>query len=618
MNQYFWCLLCARLRNRRLVALHATREISSTCGNKRQLVAIAENFNLLSCRSPDELIMDKTIRLFSTPASYDDDVLDLPFTYDIDQWTNKILAQRYGKFWQESELLFDSWLKKSNEHLLINIEGFIDDTLKSRKNDYFFDAPETINVATVVLGIQTSDHIPTINMIEKRITEKYSELSIIRLPADLDKKSHLINILEEAGSQKYTFVIVERIETFKHQLLESLILMLSDALRSGQTDSAIIMICMSGSWRNIMQTLPADNMNRIGKVVQLVKDPRGFLEKLPLELLKGTHDDFKIVPHCCFLIDNDFFERNASLDNLKYLYQYAVFEHLSRPVSLLASSADVLKKLPKTKLLELLRRVPSVKKISLKSINPVEFCTRMCAEINQNHKYIFNQITYYFNLLRDTTRNNFPSHIQDLYFELFKYNDLGESSDMYNVIERLKHCPPDRVLARINSSVENYLDHPEGARYRDLDIFITLRTFELKLNEADDKTAIILDFIKLLHKHVGNLKNPLKFPLHEAVYFDKSLLLRRQALPSTRREALTDFTDESTNFGILYKMIHGSTENISISDLYGDFKAKLEIENEVIVKAMFLDLVRTMEHHGLIKSDSRSSQRGFIKRLTWL
>lgn len=560
------------------------------------------------------MLQSSTIDLCpAIPPHFYEEIINRPFEYGEDESLGEILDKRYNKFQRDSDALFEKWLRQSNKELLKNIDEFKRNALDSKKSKYFDKAPETINIATVVLGMQSSDHLPTIDMIEEQIARDPNNIQILRLQSDLNKRA-LLNIFEEGGLKRHILVIVERAETFKPALLESVILVLSDALRGGKTATAMLMICMSGSWRNMTQTLPPEIVNRVSKVVQLVKDPQETIKGMVLDLLRSDDETFKLGPNLFSMIDYDFLERDASLANLKYLYQSAMFEHLSSPISVLASTKDQLKTVPKSEIIDLLLELPSVKKTAIKNVNPVLYCTTCCTEIAKNHKFLMNQIRYYFALIRDETKINMPSHVQDIYLEVSRHEDLGQSESIYDAIERLRGFPADRIRSRLISSTSTYFENVEDF----VDIYASLLAFEMRLKTEENKLAVISDLITRLHSHSKQLKNPMRLPINEAIYFNDESLMRRRVLPSFRHDALAVFTKESTLIGILYKLIHESTETISLTDLYEDFKDKLNLKDESLVKAIFIDLIDCIEYQGLIKCERRSGRKDFMKKFVWL
>lgn len=530
------------------------------------------------------------------------DLLKMRSTYNDAKNLKKSISKRYDVFRENSDSMFRMWLEESNKDLVEQLDEFIESSLNSEKSEFFSTPPETVHVVTVVLGMQASDHLPTIDMIEEHVNKNRSRIQVVRLQSDLSKKAALMSVFDDLKYQTNILAIVERSETFQTQLLGALVLILSGALKEGRTKTAMIMVCMSSSIRNITTVIPLDVMNRIGKLSHLVKDPKEVILDLRYQFFRGFEKDIKLGPNVAELIDLDFTERDASLANLKYLYQYAVLTHLSRQATLIAAS----------------------KKEELDSLD-------------RYHQYIFNQMTYYFHLVRDQIDQGWPTKLQDIIIELGKHGDLGQSALMQDAISRLNKFPPSRLLSRLKSSLDIYYDHPwpdngksrsakkskrdeKDDEWKGDDIYGPLKRYELILTEAEDKTKVIMEITGMLHNHVKSIRNPWKRPSSQSVYFDNGRLIKHHVIPSTRRNTLKVLTNDATHLGILYSMIHGSTESISLADLFADFKAKLtDIKNEELVKAIFVDLIKCMEHKGLVKFEIKGKDKdSFIKRTVWL
>lgn len=351
-----------------------------------------------------------SIDLSDIETDISEKLLNLKFDYDKDREITSHLFAQYRHQKSLSDDLFLDWLAQTNANLIRDIDNFIRHSLAIDGRKHLFQKchSDLIHPATVILGMQATDHGPTLDMIEHHVRDEYPKLKIVRVGSGLCKKSQVIEIFSETFKSRDLLVIIEQTEIIEKRLLENLLSGLYDRLGDNSSDHIMIMFCMSGSWKKINHLFPIGIMNRMKKTTAIVKDSSVVFEDIQIRLIENEKLIFKLDPYTMKLIDDEFLERDASIMNIKYLYQYALFEHHTDRASLLTLSRNDLAKVLEAnpKLLSDLKNLASLSD-NKKNIFPMnstafaEFCTKHIEQIQNHHQYLSYQISQYFILLRD-------------------------------------------------------------------------------------------------------------------------------------------------------------------------------------------------------------------------
>lgn len=558
----------------------------------------------------------------------------------------------------DSSEMFNKWLLEDNALLLSELDRFIDESLDSNEELFKKRKSTFVNVATLILGMQTSDHEAIFRLMQDHIQEKPVEIEVVRIrPGLTHKQKHLIQTdLELVNDKKNILVFIEQSEAIDSGLLDFIISALYDSLKLVDDRRVMAMFCSSGSWNKVGNMLPIA-MNRLGRVYNIVKEPDENIDKNIRRLLFCEDVTCKPDPETLRMLDLIYAERDPSITNMKYMFQHCITEHYSNIITLATlrrrkELALLLKS--KSGLLEALRNLESIKD-PLKPLYldwsdhsaVVDFCVDSIKNLKAYHKFICTQISYYFIMLRDEERQNFPSDLLDLYEELFKYDELSHSPRMFDALSKLISYKREGLLRRIKLCIDSYSEPPERMKDNE-DVHSILETFREKLENNDNyketnmkdsfnqenkkdvkKDPIVKELVGALLKHVRTLGNPSRLPLSEVVYFNFNIsTILKSTMPATRldvRESSLRGQKANNYFNILFSLVYESPEEINMSDLYQDFiqaveetNENSEQSNEGLLKAIFIENIDSMVFIGLLRYDTRNSKKGTLKKCMWL
>jgi len=598
------------------------------------------------------------------PGIFSDEWSKLNLYNDKQRFLDSCLQRRYVKQKRISDDLFHEWFHRSNAELVKEIQNFVEsrDRVNYLIKNYHMNV---VHAAAVNLGMQNSDHLHTIDMIEDELSNRCENLTIIRIDPSITKRQNLLDVLQEGCDQKRLLVMVEQTDTLSQTLIVYLVNFLHGLLSSGKTRQVAVLFFMSCSLNYLNLTSP-DTTRRLGPITTIVKQSSDMVLDVRRILLDTKDITFRLGPRLIDAIYENFIERDASIMNLKYLYQYSLFQHYSQKASLLTHpKADLLKIIQShPQLIPYIRNLNSVKsnsnsiEIDWNNNNDVvDYCERCVRVLTQYHEFIWSQLYYYLDLLIDETGNSFPTDLGDIHLELSRYIDLGESVRFIDAIFKLRSFPIDRILKRIERGLERSNGSTRKVKGRK-DVRSILAKFKNKFDNNSDCQEMVTDFTNELREHSQLLENPLKMPLSEAIYYNDTSSLKARLLPSTRFDASRSYADCSSDFGILYGLIQAGAEEMNACDLFEDFRQalgehqkqikRLKAEQEVskaparatrssdiaakpardpeveeisdvgLQKAVFIDLLNCMSHQGIIKIDGRESKKGVVRKIAWL
>lgn len=614
--------------------------------------------------------MAKTINLDTrTTPDICKELVDLEFNYGHDKSIRKYSHQMFARQKQQINKLFSDWLQEINSNLLNDIELFVKESLSTTG---LFEQTKCsfLHAANVILGMPSADYAPTLDSIEQHINDIYDDLKVLRIESGLSKKSNLLEALSQIRGEASVLVIIDRTETIDPPLLKSLTDSLYELLRETSADRVIVLFCMSNSSHTIEKILPIRIRTLMNNVKTIVKDPGEVFKQTSAKILMNGDFSFNLHPKTIDAIRNDFIYNDPSVTNLKYLCQCSLFYHYIKNKSYPKNSAILL--LPQTQLAKILKSEPDLissikelKSMNSKVINGCNWndanavaslCCNLIQELRNYHQFILGQMLHYLDMILDTTGAGFDD-LNDIYNRLVDYDDFGHSPMFVSEISNLQKYPTASILERLEKSTSYKMKFPK-LKGKFTDVHSILMEFKEKLINNDNSRDIVIELINRLLKHTQELKNPLKMPLNEVLFYYDLESLENRALPNDWAFTPKDFIDRLTPFGILYDLIQAGAEEISAVDLFNDFKCRFEelerrklmdiklsssgvklkvrpkklrnttvpirindnseeIIDEGLLKALFLDLLIDMENMGLLKSDKKMSAKGTVKVCHW-
>lgn len=535
-----------------------------------------------------------------------------------DEEVNNLRLQYLEKQRSIARKLFDDLSSGANSALIEEIDGFINRSLQNSEHVLFTDCySKIIHPVRVILGTDASDNKLTLDMIHNHVSEENRNLKIIRVVCDKSKKNHLESILEEASESKKLLVIVEQVEDMELSFLEQLVGSLSDILQKTEGSHIIIMFCLtSGVSKDLteLMTLGAHDFDIVKEAPLNLKD----------RLSKLNVNRFKLGPKMIDFVYDNFSQRGGSIAQLEYLYEYAMHEYHIDPVSLLTIDRKYLTNVvkPDSNLVESIRDLGSIRTIKGTKVNwssatsIIQFCVKSIVDVLKYHDFLISQIECYLPLIKGDTRGEFPEHINEIFEQLWEFDSLHHSPKFMDAIDKVRKYPNDKILKRIEASIASCQSVSDR---KGISVASILSNYKGKLENNEDCKKVKEELRARLFEHAKLLRSPRTFPLHEAVYFNDSDAFSRQTEPCIKNYARYCADKRRTHYEILLSLVHQSQEVISKADLFDDFKdaSSSQINDDGLLKAIFIDLIGSMEDQGLIKTDKRKSANGMIKRVVW-
>lgn len=524
--------------------------------------------------------------------------------------------------------LFNEWLEEINSDLVTQIDDFIDTSLRYSKNGLFSNrCPAIIHPARVVLGMDSGDNNTTLDMIYNHVSCKNRNLKIVRVAHDTTQKNPLIDILKKATCLKQLLIIVDQTELMESSLLETLVRSIIKISQESKGPCIMIMFCMANGMgkglSNVMDLLFHSFMRDMTWIMK--KNPKKTLA-LQDKLLKSDVNRFRLGRGMIEFMYDSFSQYDASMAQFRYLYEYALFEYHMNPLSLLTTDKKHLMNVvkPHSNLVESIRRLESVRKMKGTKVDwnsapsIIQFCVKSIKDVLTHHEFLVSQIGCYLPLIKDEIAKGFPSNIIEIYDELWDYDSLSLSPNFMNAIIKLSKYPTDSILRRIEASVAN--SSPVSLKEIN-SVASILSNYREKLENNEDCKNVKEGLRTQLFGHAALLKSPKTYPLYEAVYFDNRSAVYKRTETHARTDLLYSEMKHETHYGILLNLIHNSTTEISLADLFDDFKDAVEgsnqINDDLILKTIFQDLIDSMELQNLIKTETRRSRKGLISRVIW-
>lgn len=551
-------------------------------------------------------------------GNYYDSILSRKFDYDTEVKERKDVKQEFSSQKLVAEKLYH---EKSAELISAAVEGVKDFVTKSMnlKGTNLFDKTEgQIHGEVLHLDMQLSDHEMTYTFIEKAVKKLVNNLHIIRLKANQARKRSISELMEPTRQSRRIFLIVEQTECLSRVLTETLVGLLKNRLsdETSPTDTIMILFCLSLR----IKALPFDNLHCFGRMKGIHKQTDqskvGYLEIL----LRSRGLKVKLGPNVLDFIYEHSLHTDSSITNVKYLHCYAIFEHYQR------LNAESL-------------------------ISQAEY-----EELESQHQLLCDNILSLSLFLKD--KDKWPTDATDLYSELESYSDLSKSHDFFDSLQSLRKISHDRLVKRFEN-VENQFGNlvTKSKKVVKQNAVSILSSYKDKIGNNRDCDEILLQLINDLMKYAKNIRSP--FNEQRNFYFNNVRSLETGCFTASRRaEELSEtYLNESSYFGILFKRILNSPGNIAAAELCDevleDFKKLITIqesttekrqdpvetkrsrrkttirasrksmgretseeERDGLARAIFVDMIDSMEHQGIVKLDARAKGK-VIKRLAW-
>lgn len=594
-------------------------------------------------------------------------LMKLPFNYDKEREARAHARAMYREEKAISEDVFSKWLEGSNAGLLKQINECIEKTFNNHKA--LFDIGPTIWATSVALGIPPSDKAATLNMIESTFRDKVRAIQFLRILPDLVTKTQLQNFLElnfRTKTSQNLLVIVEQTDKMGVFVLDSLIGFFNNMQNRQRVKNVMVFFCMASSHMSLDTILPSAGVELVGRKGMIIKDISEDAFKRIESLIHGIGNTFKLSAELLDTIYNHTCFVDTSVMYLKYLYQYSMFRHYIYGNGTISNSPKSSNSSPRLSRRKSMRSSEMPSSLAKRG-NKIKYnaasglCESRITDLLDYHTHLTQQLQLYFILLEDETAESFPTTILELYLEVLKYENLSFSHNTIDAIFKLKSYSAEGIIRRIDSMKElnfNKLDHKAQPN-----VYSILHRFRQKIENNEDSKDIRRDLQENLAHHIQFLKNPLKDPDSASVYFKDRVIFTDRTMPALRYDLSND-TLGSNLFGILYKKICNSPEEISEQDLFYEFlqarkeqasqinlrksvitpfykfksttrrtgsslqtkhlpsrdvdsKSETEKKDERELRAVFADLLDCMQHQGIIERELRSSKRGIFKRNVW-
>lgn len=587
-----------------------------------------------------------------------------------------LLHQQYQRELEKSNNVFSDWVAETNSQLIEDIFKFIDSSLECSSPLFPNLSHANINVASVLLGIHTSDHELTLDLIRKKISRTYKLVQIARVEPDIDKKSSVISKFEDYLESNQLLVLIEQTEKMDLHVLEFMMLYLLSKLdrdlKKKALTTILVIFCKSSTRFPVERLFNRQISSRMLFATTIIKDPKINAQSLFQSLFDSENTNLILGPRVRDHIELVFTSKDPSVFLIQRMWRYILHLHYNKYTSLAPSlNEDALKQLSKEiHLLDMLKNLESMKylrkDLKIDFDDPkvmLKFCKHQLKYLRQYDNFIKLQMYSYYELIQDKATDGFPSSINDIYSHLVKKGnfDLGSSRKFIDCISSLDKYKLDSLNKRIDSALKRGI--MPKTKIVDLeDVNSILNGYRNKLTPESDPKKTLTELKNRLIRHTSILKNPINIPLSEMVYFNDIEPLIRLNL--TQRKLVRECQEGySRNFNLLTRLIDNCKEEINLADLYDEFKnaaesrpsnkknlteivddgnrnrkqrksariskhvvpiqpievvQEVEEDDDNLLRMQFQDILADQELHGFIKRDSRTSKKGKTQRIIWL
>lgn len=545
--------------------------------------------------------------------------------WSLDQFipVRRALRLEYFKQRSISDEAFKKKIVDANSEIIDRFEDFISKSITIHERPCsFFDVEmaHIIHAAKLIFGLQSNDNELTIRQLEDHTRGVHPEVHVERI-GPMSKYTNLVAALERHKHTTHFLLIIQQVELFEQQMIRRLIALLHSRSRCG--GNSMILFCTSDK----STKLPLQNIGYLGKIVEIYRAKDKVDLSVAESLLIGENSKFKIGGQLIDTIDENVTCFEPSIMNYRYLYQYSMFEHYCKISSVFSSERAVLKSLLRQQpnLIGNLLLLGSMKEKQIvqdlkKSTNVVESVTVVCddlvADLLNMHKYTCDQLICYFELIVDESKAGKFASLLDLYEELIKYDDLGQSVEFLEKIRGLSKYATDRLIKRIDRAKNIRSQKSSGHISKEKDVLDILNFYRDKLMNNDSCDKIKNSLVDDLLKHCQSITNPTRKELNEAIYYTDHRMISSRCIPYTRNSRYW-FEGCCKDLALLSSTIRESPEEMSLLDLFDEFSAfRTKITNgnsDDLDATIFMDLINDLEYQGLIKRDGK----GRLKKLVW-
>lgn len=531
-----------------------------------------------------------------------------------------------------SSKIFDDLFLRINTQLLEEVIQFIRSVLASSNDDFPNIAHSYINVTSLVLGAQSSDHGAILDLIANNIKEKYKLFGLARITPDIDRKTRIISKLDQYEDKDQLLVIVEQTEQMEVHALGDLITYLlsrMDKCRRKQPFASTMIIFTKNSTRFPIQRMFGQHITtRLRFLPTIIKDSAIWIDVLQEQLISMTGVSMSLAPSVVQYITERFRFRYASLEDARLIYNTALHLHYMNPFASLPNITE--KELGELReddpdLFEHVAETFKLNLVNAKAVrNIVGFYENLRFKINNSHMQTF------FELIRDS-RDDFPGSVLDLYQQLEKHHDLGQSESVINAISRIRSFTRDRLLERFELSI-GAMNKSKNAKKTD--IFKDLSSFRDKIVNNDTLGDSKTSLINLLMKYAAGIKSPYKIDFGDGLFFRDlvSLRCRVDQLPRGLTRDTQRLPEHSKYLSILIDIFNSSSEESSLADYFDEFIHKVDLLKEQpekktrkkaktldenFFRLLFIAMIGDLEQHDMLKRNARA-QKGRIQKCIWL
>lgn len=467
--------------------------------------------------------------------------------------------------------------EESIDKLTLSIDDFISESFGIAKCEPFPSLiSNQIHLATLILGMQSSDHPAIIDNIKAHITQK-TRSGVQILSIHTNKRNNLVKLLATIQDVNKLVVIVEKTEYLGLDLLEFLVRSLSFLLGNNHKKRFVLLLCMSTHERATQLILPNRSARLVREGPTIVRESKDIvIDRLQRVILAENRLSFYVAPSVFEAIYDHFLEVNPSFANLKYLFGLAAFLHYQKDETILMLPPKDLVKLFKQRpqLKESIKGLRTVRGIDLKwndNLSLANSCHKRISSVHNYHVFLKTQIDAYLTLLKDETGRNISKY-NELYLYLYTHDDLSQSAEVVDEINKLKQYKSETLQSRLLKISTNQ-HFTEPARYSNIESVSSIAAkYCTRLENNDNSKDIIKSLIVDLLRHCESLKNIARMPFAEAVLFsDTRLFLERGIAMGIKNILDLRGNRSSKTYDTLYELIAGCAEEINMSDLYDDF-----------------------------------------------
>jgi hypothetical protein len=352
----------------------------------------------------------------------------------------------------------------------------------------------------------------------------------------------------------------------------------------------------------------------------IVKNDKDTCKSTLSVLLRGDNLKVKLGPNTMYYIYLYSVNADSSITNVKYMHCYSILEHYSR-----------------------LERLP-------------QLTEKDYEKLEKKHQSLCDDLLCFAILLHES--KSWPEDAAEIYDELGSHNVLSESQSFFDAVNGLKKIPHDRLVKRLDN-VEKEFASSKHESLTKLSAAAVIFSYKDKIINNKDCHDIVGQFTRDLMNYARCIT--CVFKGCDDFYIRNREAMMTECSTSSRgcKKMLDAFSDESSYFGIIFKRLLCSSFQVGAGELcdevLGDFEELMiaqkpndrtrqssaapskrsrrqttiratrkcderenagATEKNGLARAIFVDMIDSMEHQGIVKLDPRAKGK-VIKRLAW-